>query len=443
MNAPALMTTTRGPYSVLRLLLGLSLWLLAGCGSSLPPAPPTRAMAPVAVVTSLPSATPLPPTSTPTSLPPPTATPTVTLTPTLTPVPPTPDLAAVPGSVTGSVCYPGAITPPMTLYVQNLAGGVTELPVGLGQVAYTIEGLPPGHYVAYAKTAGTNLAGLYSWAIPCGLRSACTNHSPLPFVVESGQVTDGIDLCDWYAPPQTLPSGDGRAQMTTLQGMNLFEGPGLAYPGAGLAPALLTAQVTGRSSDASWLQIIYPPDGNSLAWVYSRLVRITGSLEKAAIVAAPPVAGVELRPVLAASVDQFTPIRWSYTPNREIVHFKGTIRDERRNLVNGFSILADNGTWSVLSHPTGASRHYPDVGVGEWDIVMHNPTDAVGWWTLTVVRYDCPGFEEGFNAQCKQFTRLSEDRVVKVVYPDQTAITADWICHRDCDQGLYVQPYRP
>lgn len=424
----------------LKLLLGLlGLWFLVGCGT---PATPDRPPGPVAVVTSMPTATPLPPTFTPSPLPPPTATPTFTLTPTVTPVPPTPDLAAAPGSVTGSICYPGAITPPMTLYVQNLAGSTTELPIKLGQTAYTAEGLPPGHYVTYAYTAGTHLAGLHSRAIPCGLRAACTDHSPLPFVVNSGQVTDGIDLCDWYAPPQTLPSGDGLVRMTTLQAMNLFEGPGLAYPAAGLAPALFTAQVTGRSGDGSWLQVVYPPGGNSTLWVYSRLVRITGSLEQIPVMAAP-AAGEELRPVLAAPTDQFTPMRWSYTPNREIIHFKGTIRDERRNPVNGFSILADNGTWSVLSHPTGASHHYPDIGAGEWDIVMHNPTDAVGWWTLTVVRYDCPGFEEGFNAQCKQFTRLSEDRVVKVVYPDQTAITADWICHRDCDQGLYVRPYRP
>ncbi len=442
MNVLALMNIARED-GALRLLLGLSLFFLVGCGSSLPSPSPARTPAPVAVVTSMPSATPLPPTATPTPLPPPAATPTVTLTPTVTPVPPTPDLAAVPGSVTGSICYPGTITPPMTLYVQNLAGGATELPVGLGQAAYTVEGLPPGHYVVYALTAGTNLAGLYSRAIPCGLRSACTDHSPLPFVVESGRVTDGIDLCDWYAPPQALPSGNGLVQMTTLQGMNLFAGPGLAYPGAGLAPALFTAPVTGRSSGGSWLQVVYPPASDNTAWIYSRLVRITGSLEKIPSVAAPPATGGELRPVLAESAGQFTPTRWSYTPNREIVHFKGTIRDERRNLVNGFSILADNGTWSVLSHPTGASRHYPDIGAGEWDIVMHNPTDAVGWWTLTVVRYDCPGFEEGFNAQCKQFTRLSEDRVVKVIYPDQTAITADWTCHQDCDQGLYVRPYRP
>ena len=67
----------------------------------------------------------------------------------------------------------------------------------------------------------------------------------------------------------------------------------------------------------------------------------------------------------------------------------------------------------------------------------------MGWWTLTVVSYDCPDFEGGFNAQCKQFTRLSENQLVKIVYPDETIIEADWVCHRNCDQGLYVKAYRP
>ena len=78
--------------------------------------------------------------------------------------------------------------------------------------------------------------------------------------------------------------------MTTLQGMNLLAGWGLAYPGAGLAPAMLTAPVTGRSRDGSWLQVVYPSGSDNAAWIYSRLVRISGSLEEIPIVAVPPPA---------------------------------------------------------------------------------------------------------------------------------------------------------
>jgi hypothetical protein len=139
---------------------------------------------------------------------------------------------------------------------------------------------------------------------------------------------------------------------------------------------------------------------------------------------------------------QFTPSAWHADGNKGIVHFRGTIRDEGENPVNGYSVLIDNGSWSVLSHPSGASHHYPDKPDGEWDVVIPQVSTGVGWWWLTVVSYDCPDFETEFNAQCKQFTRLSEDIKIKVVWPDETIIWADWICHWDCDKGLYAQAYR-
>ncbi len=418
------------------LLLAVLSLLLAGCGAA------TRTPVPIVVVTSIATPT-LPvtaaPTATPTPSPP--ASPTPTRTPTRTP--PTPDLAAPPGRVSGQICFPGAEPAPLALFLENLAGGVTELAVEPGQEEYTVAGLPPGDYIAYARTRGTGLAGLYSPAVPCGFRSGCGDHHPLPFTITAGQVTTGINVCDWYSPPGPQPGQGSGMTVTLLQSMNVFSGPGLAYPTTGLLLAPWSGPAVGRSADDAWLQVEVEPAAGGLAWIYRPLLRWSGEPAGRPIVAVPPPPGPTVSPLLVPTVDQFTPQRWSYQLNREIVHFRGTIKDERRNPVNGFSILADNGTWSVLSHPTGASRHYPDIKDGEWDIVILNPAAAAGWWTLTVVRYECPDFEQGFNAQCKQFIRLSEDRVVKVVYPDGTAITADWVCHRDCGRGLYVRGYRP
>jgi hypothetical protein len=139
---------------------------------------------------------------------------------------------------------------------------------------------------------------------------------------------------------------------------------------------------------------------------------------------------------------QFTPTAWHADGNPAIVHFRGTIRDEAGNPVNGYSVLVDNGSWRVLSHPTGASHHYPETVDGQWDVVIPDPSTGVGWWTLTVVRYECPDFETAFDAQCQHFTRLSEDIKIEVKYPDDTIIWADWTCHWNCDKGLYTQAYR-
>jgi hypothetical protein len=335
----------------------------------------------------------------------------------------------------------------MILYLQNTAtGALTELNIHKNQTHYTLE-VPPGEYHAYALTVGTELAGIYSQTVRCGWNATCTTHRSLPFQVQSGQTTAKIDLCDWYNPPSIIPVDPGSATtepvtVKTLQKMIVFGGPGLDYPTIGLAPSRAVAQALGRNADSSWLQVEYPTAEGS-AWIYAPLVQIVGQPKTLAVLLPKPASPQEIGPKLEPSKNQFTPTAWKASSNEAVVHFKGFITDKAGNPINGFSILADNGTWSVLSHPTGASHWYPDTDDGEWDIIITNATDAAGWWTLTVARYDCPDFEAGFNAQCKQFTRLSKNQVVQIVYPNETVINADWICHRDCDQGLYVKAYRP
>jgi hypothetical protein len=254
------------------------------------------------------------------------------------------------------------------------------------------------------------------------------------------QTTSAIDLCDWYTPPGVAPSPPGSSAAavwaTTLQNINLFTGPGLAYDPLGVLPARTLARTLGRSADSNWLQLDYQLQDSSTGWVYALLLQLSATPDSLPVVAAPPLPDPAAPAALAPSTDQFIPAAWSAEANAGLMHVKGFIRDEAGQPVNGFSILADNGTWSVLSHPSGPSNWYPDQQAGEWDLVVTNVTDAVGWWSFTVVSYDCPNFEQGFNAQCKQFTQLSENQVIKIVYPDETVIKADWICQRHCDQGL-------
>jgi hypothetical protein len=209
--------------------------------------------------------------------------------------------------------------------------------------------------------------------------------------------------------------------------------------------------VIGRNNDSSWLKIEYP-SADGTGWIFAELVQVNGSLESVAIAQAPPPPPptptpvppppqAEAPPPAPAENYQFTPTGWHASPNAAIVHFKGRFKDEGGGLVNGFSVLADNGAFRVLSHPGGASQWYPDKGDGEWDIVMPNIHTAQGWWWLTVVKYEC-NFAGGFDAQCQSYTKLSEDIKVQVATPDESIINADWICHWDCDKGLYKDGFR-
>jgi hypothetical protein len=238
--------------------------------------------------------------------------------------------------------------------------------------------------------------------------------------------------------------------ITLIQDMNVRSGPGTNYPVIGPGPAGESTDVLGRNADSSWLQVEYPPADDGIGWVYAPLVQVNGDPKTVDVVevapppaaAAPPPQEEAPPPAPPPPKYQFTPTGWHASENAEIIHFKGRIKDEGGNLVNGFSLLLDNGSWSVLSHPTGASNHYPDKGDGEWDIVLPNKATGIGWWKLAVVTYDCPDFFVAFDAQCKQYTILSEVIPVEVVYPDEMVINANWTCHWDCNKGLYVDGFR-
>lgn len=254
--------------------------------------------------------------------------------------------------------------------------------------------------------------------------------------------------------PTATPNPEARA--TILQNMNVRGGPGTGYPVVGAGTVGQSSKIVGRNSDNSWVQVEYPGTSDGKGWVYSDLIQIDGdpNIVDVVSVAPPPTPTAAPEPTAPPEPEapppppepkyQFTPTGWHASENAAIVHFKGRIKDEGGNLVNGYSVLVDNWSWSVVSHPSGASHHYPEKGDGEWDVVIpkDNLGDGVGWWWLTVVRYECDNFLARFDSQCGQFTRLSEDVKIQVNWPDETVINADWVCHWDCDKGLYVQGFR-
>jgi hypothetical protein len=170
---------------------------------------------PTLVVTS--TVTP-PPAATVTATATPTAIPTATEMPATTqPSSPTPSPTPVEAAATGKVCYlVGQGMPDMTAYFQNsTTGAVAELPIATGQITYTLT-LTPGTYIAYAWLPDFSLGGLYSNAVPCGLKASCDDHAARPFTVQAGKVTRGIDICDWYTGPFVIPYPPGYEPTSTV-----------------------------------------------------------------------------------------------------------------------------------------------------------------------------------------------------------------------------------
>ena len=248
---------------------------------------------------------------------------------------------------------------------------------------------------------------------------------------------------------ETAPE-DTSVVATILQNMNIRGGPGTNYRIVGSGKPGDASRVIGRNPDNSWVQVEYPATNDGVAWVFAGLLQIDGNLENVAVAQAPPPPPPTPAPAPVVEAPppqpeapryQFTPTGWYATENEAIVHFKGRIKDEGGNLVNGYSVYVSNGAWGTISHPTGASYHYPEKGDGEWDVAGIGLFDGQGWWWLSVVRYDCD-FWALFDAQCKEFTRLSEEVKIEVRTPEESVINADWICHWDCNKGLYTESFR-
>jgi len=156
-------------------------------------------------------------------------------------------------------------------------------------------------------------------------------------------------------------------------------------------------------------------------------------------------------PLIAKYSPPFSVAKVAFGYNDRFVKFSGHILNEQGNLLNGYSVLATNGgewpdfrrqtpryagTIQLISHPTGPSVWYPQNSHGAWDIGFDNVSDAQGWWWLTLVRYECD-FEAGFDVECDQFTPLSETIAVEIDSPENAELYLDWVCHRDCDEGVY------
>lgn len=109
------------------------------------------------------------------------------------------------GSIRGNLSYPSEFIPPLRVVAFNLDDGYAYyIDTDLNQTTYQIDNLPPGtyHVVAYGEF---DWGGGYTQFVLDGLMAGFDDHSLLPVTVVAGEVTEGIDPADWYAPEDAFP----------------------------------------------------------------------------------------------------------------------------------------------------------------------------------------------------------------------------------------------
>ncbi len=98
-------------------------------------------------------------------------------------------------SVSGTICYPSEQIPPMTLYLQNMSKNkIFQFSIKEHQNSYQVQ-VESGDYIAYAWTLEFDAAGGYTMS----------DHRLKAFTVTDGHSISGIDICDWYGDPGTIP----------------------------------------------------------------------------------------------------------------------------------------------------------------------------------------------------------------------------------------------
>lgn len=111
------------------------------------------------------------------------------------------------GGIAGQLSFPSSYIPSMMVVAFDVNSQSYQYVItNENSTTYQIDGLAPGVYyvVAYPST-DSSYPGAYSQAVPCGLLATCTDHSLIPVEVKSGEVAQGINPGDFYAPPGTFP----------------------------------------------------------------------------------------------------------------------------------------------------------------------------------------------------------------------------------------------
>jgi hypothetical protein len=123
--------------------------------------------------------------------------------------PPMPNDVNIPsqsGGIAGQLSYPSNFIPAQTIVAFDVNGpAYYYVTTAENQNSYQIDNLPAGSYYVVAYLQDGTLSAGYSQAVLCGLLAECTDHSLVPVNVVSGNVTNGVNPQDWYAPPGSFP----------------------------------------------------------------------------------------------------------------------------------------------------------------------------------------------------------------------------------------------
>ena len=106
------------------------------------------------------------------------------------------------GAISGFTGYPSSGVPPLYIYAVQTHGNrsawVVASTVGYGYRWFWFDDLDPGEYHILAYRDGYDARGAYTIGSGNNDLTETMDHTLVPVVVKKGEVTDGVQITDWY-----------------------------------------------------------------------------------------------------------------------------------------------------------------------------------------------------------------------------------------------------
>jgi uncharacterized protein YraI len=227
--------------------------------------------------------------------------------------------------------------------------------------------------------------------------------TPIPVTpAPSPTPTRVLDNPEANAPTENLPANPPQpaiqAQLIAPGPVNIRSGPGTDYEIIGTLNANTAMPIIGRNTDASWWQIKFA-DGTT-GWVAAAVVSASNTTNVPLTeVSAQQSSSLKVQPAADTlpPQPQFEPAGWQAETNPDLTRFKGDIRDAGGNPVNGVSVRASCGDFSIISDPSGSvDNGWAD---GYYEITVDSKPVPCLWVLVIVDSRDGPNLSETIPAQ--------------------------------------------
>ncbi len=181
-------------------------------------------------------------------------------------------------------------------------------------------------------------------------------------------------------PPATPTASDGSSDgdngpsvaARILDVADVRSGPGTQYPFLGTLRSGTPVEIVGRNDDASWLQIVFPPNSRQRGWLQAAAVEVEGDIELVRVATPSPldlptVPTSEASATVSVTEEPSETVEAEETPTPEEDETPEPDDGELPDLVIGVPVSVIGGQVVVTAINQGAGEYRGNITVSIYD----------------------------------------------------------------------------